>query len=138
MSDTDGGGSTGSGELAAWLLTEGLPWVTTAEIVRGLLGLLVAHVARLQRWIRKGLLCTPTKGGYVPRATSGGPDWDGIAQVAQQSFVEPVNTVFGFVRVIDGHYLGAEFIGVERPDSSLLSVKRGIGQLVTGLRSRIG
>ena len=62
---------------------------------------------------------------------AGGPDWDGFSQVAQQSFVKPVDAVFGFVRAIDGHYPGAEFIGVERPDSSVLPVKWAIGQLAT-------
>ena len=140
MSDTDGGGSTGSGELASWLLTEGLPWVTTAEIVRGAsrpAGRACGTAAALDS---EGFVVHSDEGGYVPipsqyrvwgtvpgselidamrlacrgrggapRATSGGPDWDGIAQVALQSFVEPVDTVLGFVRVIDGHYFGAEF-----------------------------
>ena len=66
MPEIDGDRPTGPRDLADWLLARGRHWVTSSEVA-GLLSVPVAHVAPLlARWIRKGLLFSPTKGAYVP------------------------------------------------------------------------
>jgi predicted transcriptional regulator of viral defense system len=66
MIQMKGEGPDGPRDLADWLLARGRHYVTTSEAA-GLLGVPVSHVAPLlQRWIRKGLFFSPTKGLYVP------------------------------------------------------------------------
>lgn len=76
----------GPRDLADWLLARGKHWVTSEDAAT-LLAMPVAHVSpSLARWLKKGLLFSPTKGVYVPIP----PEYRSWGAVPASHFIDPL------------------------------------------------